>query len=135
MEDIKYASIEAVVSILKKVGVEPASRDLNCQDYEYTTCRMEELEQYFQIYNRHDTTTREKRVLGCYFMQGLNDFVSMYQTKHPLQDQIFAILHRDIEIHQVELEYRVETEDLEEEHWWPIRKYIVEWRVNAKNIT
>ncbi|TQV73893.1 hypothetical protein FLL45_13595 [Aliikangiella marina] len=116
------------------MGVGPASRDLNCQDYEYTTCRMEELEQYFQNYSKSDTTVQEKRVLGCYFMEGLNDFVSAHNIKHPLQDQILEILHKDLDIHQAELDYRVETDDPVEEHWWPIRKYVLKWRMNAKNV-
>jgi hypothetical protein len=127
-ENLRYPSIDAVITILQKLGIDPASRDLDCQDFEYTTCRMEELELYLELYQRSDTTIYEKRVLGCYFMEGLNDFVSEYQVKHKIQDQLLELLYRDIEIHRRELNYRIETDDPHEEHWWPIRKYVIEWR-------
>ncbi len=96
---------------------------------------MEELEQYFDLYGKDDTTIYEKRVLGCYLMEGLNDYVSVHNVKHPLQNRILEVIHVDMEIHQSELDYRILTDDPDEAHCWPIRKYVIEWRLNASHGT
>jgi len=134
-EDLKYPDPDAAFSVLEKIGVDPNSRDLHCQDFEYTTGKMEELDKYLEVYKRTDTTVYEKRLLGCYFMEGLNDYVSVNDVNHPLQNQIFEILHRDFDLHHRELEYRVETDDPNEDHWWPIRKYVIAWRAETEKGT
>ena len=128
-DEFKYPCRDAARNILRKLGVEPESRfGKGDQDFEYTACEMEELGQYVSLYNRNDTALLEKRVLGCFFMEGLNDYVSTNDSKHPLQDEILTILHRDIKIHHYELDYRTDTEGRKEGEWWPICKYILEWR-------
>ncbi|WP_444994750.1 hypothetical protein [Aliikangiella sp. IMCC44359] len=133
-DDLKYPSLDAVKSVLTKIGVDISSRDLDCQDYEYTTCKLSELEKYIALYQKNDTSIHEKRVLGCYMMEGLNDYVAKESIPHPLQEQVFEFLHADYHIHQTEIEYRLEIDDLSEDEWWPITKYILEWQSTSKFI-
>ena len=76
-EELVYPRIDAARSVLAKIGVDPATRDFDCQDYEYTTCNMSELERYIELYPKENTNEYEKRVLGCYIIEALNDFVSI----------------------------------------------------------
>lgn len=127
--DLDYPKMSAAEHIFRKLGIDPKTRfHADDQDFEYTSCRMEELRLYFDLYMKKDTSDLEKRVLGCFFLEGLNDFVSLNSKKHPLQDQILEMLHKDIGIHKTELDYRAVTDDPNEEHWWPVRKYILEWQ-------
>ena len=126
-EDLKYPNIEAVKTVLSKIGVDPKTRRLDCQDYEYTTCLLEELPKYINLYEDNETSKYEKRVLGCYFLECLNEFVSINNNEHPLQEMAFRLLHKDIEIHEGELAYFGKTEGLTEAERWPIAKYLLSW--------
>ncbi len=124
-----YPTIDAASSVLRKLQIAPNTRfDEHDQDFEYTSCRVEEIDLYFDLYLKPDTTLEEKHLLGCYMIETLNDYVSIKNKQHPLQDQIFNLLHRDIYLHVNELEYRLDSEDSNEEHWWPIKKYLLAWR-------
>ncbi len=128
-EDLRYPSRDAVASILIKIGIDPSSRyDEHDQDYEYTTCKLDELEEYVSLYAKSDTTIFEKRVLGCYFLECLNEHIQMYEKEHHAQKRVFNLLHSDIEIHETELAYWADTSDPNEENWWPITKALVEWQ-------
>ena len=130
-EDLKYPNIEAVKTILSKIGVDPETRDLDCQDYEYTTCLLEELPNYIDLYQNIDTSMREKRVLGCYILECLNQFIVINDKEHPQQDVAFELLYADIEIHKSELAYFGKTEEHTEQERWPIAKYLSNW-INEK---
>jgi len=108
-EDLKYPSIDAVKSVLIKSGVDLSTRDLDCQDYEYTTCKLEELEKYIDLYKQDETSIFEKRVLGCYFLECLNEHVQINNKEQPLQNIAFKFLYSDIDIHESELAYWTET--------------------------
>ena len=90
-EDLKYPNIEAVKTVLSKIGVNPETRDLDCQDYEYTTCLLEELPNYIDLYQDIDTSVLEKRVLGCYFLECLNQFIVINDKVHPKQDLVLEL--------------------------------------------
>ena len=126
-EDLKYPDIEAVKTVLAKIGVDPETRDLDCQDYEYTTCTLEELPSYIDLYQHNDTSVLEKRVLGCYFLECLNEFVSINSREHPQQKIALELLFSDIEIHKSELAYFGKIDGLAEEERWPIAKYLLRW--------
>ena len=127
-ENLNFPSIVAIKSVLRKVGIEFKTRSLNCQDAKYTTCRLEELDQYVELYSKIDTTVCEKRVLGCYFLQCLNQHFQNFDKADQVQDKAFKLLHFDIDIHENELEYWMNTEDPCEDHWWSITKEILHWR-------
>ncbi len=128
-EELKYPKIEAIDSVLMKIGVEPSSRyDEHDQDHEYTTCRIEEIEKYFTLYKKNDTTFFEKRVLGCYFLECLNEYLEDNKFPHVLQNEILSLLHTDIEIHESELEYWSNTSNGSKEDWWAITSEIINWR-------
>ena len=127
--NLKYPSIKAARSVLRKVGVDDTSRiDAFDQDFEYTSCLLEELEDYIDLYDKPDTSLEEKRVLGCYFLECLNDYVSLHGKAHALQDRAFALLFNERSIHLEEIEYRLRDYDGIEEHCWPIRKELIKWQ-------
>jgi len=126
-DNLKYPDINVVISVLTKIGVDPQTRNLDCQDYECTTCDLSELEKYIELYVDVNTSVYEKRVLGCYILEGLNDFVSAVNKPHLLQDRAFEYLYGDYQIHQPEIEYRLDSEGRTEDECWPIAKYMLEW--------
>jgi hypothetical protein len=130
MDDrLKYPDMEAAASIFRKLGIEPVSRfSAGDQDFEYTSCEVSELEKYLGLYLEIDTSDMEKRVLGCFFLECLNDYVSTNNSAYPKHSDIMKLLHNDLEIHESELEYWTNTKDPIKEHWWPITEYILEWR-------
>ncbi|MES2935956.1 MAG: hypothetical protein V4805_21010 [Pseudomonadota bacterium] len=103
---LQYPQIEAMKSVLTKLGIDPSSRyDNKDQDFEYSTCKPAELERYIELYVREDTSAFEKRVLGCYFLACLNHYIQENDGEHPAQQIAFNLLNKDIQIHQTELEY------------------------------
>jgi len=78
---------------------------------------MEELDKYLDLYDAPGISDPERRVLGCYLMEGLNNFVYTNDRKHPLHDRIMEIFKRDYKIHNFEVQYRLETEDDDPENW------------------
>ena len=121
--------MQAGRSILKKLGIDEASRiDDGDQDFEYTSCRIEELESYISIYGDKETTDAEKVVLGCFFLECLNDHIAEHNVAHRLQKKAFEILFKDKHLHAEELSYRLENDDGIEEHCWPIRKELLKWQ-------
>ena len=131
-DDLKYPDIDAVKSVLTKIGVDLSTRNLDCQDYEYTTCKLEELDDYVSLYNQSSTSIYEKRVLGCYFLECLNEYVQINYKEHPLQNVAFKFLYSDADIHKTELEYWTDTEGRNEQEWWPITKYLLNWQNTNK---
>ncbi len=127
--DLKYPNIQAGRSILRKLGIDESSRiDVGDQDFEYTSCRIEELESYIHIYKDKQTTDAEKVVLGCYFLECLNDYIAEHNIAHNLQSRAFEILFEDNALHAEELNYRLVNNDDIEEHCWPIRKELIKWQ-------
>lgn len=131
-EKMNYPRIDAARSVLIKIGVDPATRDFKCQDYEYTTCNISELDSYIDLYPKESTTEYEKRVLGCYIIEALNDYVSLEKSTHPLLDHAFRYLHDDYYIHQSENKYRLDYEPGLEEERLPIATYILDWQNRNK---
>ncbi len=128
-EDLKFPRIDAIDSVLIKIGVDPSTRyNKHAQDHEYTTCKIDELEQYINLYEKKDTSIYEKRVLGCYFLECLNEYFQYNDIGHPMKNRAFELLHSDIEIHESELKYWTDVFDPNEENWWPITKEIINWR-------
>lgn len=123
--------MDAAASVLHKLGVDSASRfDQYDQDFEYTACRVEELEAYLKLYQDEDTTLGEKRLLGCFLIEGLYDYVSENDKPHPLQNDVFERLHQDMSFHYHEFEYRFEWWGLDGYEPWLICDQFMEWRKN-----
>lgn len=116
------------MSVLEKIGITPSSRlDRYDQDPEYTTCRLEEIEKYIELYKKPDTSIYEKRVLGCYFLECMNEYIQAENTSHLLQEEAFSLLHSDIDIHESEIAYWSDTSDPNKVHWWPIAETLAQW--------
>ncbi len=134
--DLKYPTITATISILEKIGVNPSTRfDEYDQDYEYTSCRLEELEEYLVLYEKKDTSDQEKRVLGCFLLECNNEYIWLNNSTHFTFDKVMNLLHNDINIHENELAYWSNTEDSNEENWWGIARFILDWRIRYKQST
>ena len=128
-EQLEYPEFQSAESILKKMGVDPKTRlDENDQDFEYTSCRLDELDKYLDLYLQTDTSEKEKRVLGCFFLQCLNEYVSSRTKSHLNHVKIMELMYRDIRIHKSELDYWTDTKDPDKDNWWPITQYILQWK-------
>ena len=121
-----YPKKEDGKSVLKKIGVDLNSRNMDCQDFEYTTCEIEEIEKYIKLYETKDTTIGEKRVLVCYLLDSLNYYIADKGRPHILQNKAFKLLFLDKNIHKNELEYWSEISENPENDWW-IAEYLVKW--------
>ena len=129
VERLKYPNMGAAASIFRKLGIDSDTRFTpDDQNFEYTSCKLSELDKYLNLYLEAGTSNEEKRVLGCFFLECLNDYVSINNSVHSNHSRIMDILHNDMTIHETELEYWTNTEDPDIENWWPITKYILEWR-------
>ncbi|MHA7810211.1 MAG: hypothetical protein ACX933_10420 [Marinobacter adhaerens] len=128
-EDLKYPSMEAAISIFQKMGIEASTRfDKYDQDFEYTSCRVEEIAKYLEIYQKESTTEQEKRILGCFLFECLNEYIQNNEKVHEIFAEAMALLHRDEYIHNTEIEYWTNTEDPDKENWWPITQHVLQWR-------
>ena len=129
MHPFEFADPESAKSILTKLGIDPKTRiDDFDQDIEYTSCRLEELELYIELYRSSDTTEKEKRVLGCYFLECLNESISEEGSIHSMFSHCMELLHDDKHIHEPEFDYWTTTEEEDEENSFPIKRYILIWR-------
>lgn len=127
-EDLKYPNFEAAKSVLIKIGANPEVRiNQQHQDFEYTSCSLDELSAYIDLYSKAETTDHEKRILGCYFMQCINDHIQEYKSEHSLQAIAFNLMFSAPEIHESELNYWSNTSNLNKESWWPITEFLVNW--------
>lgn len=132
-DELKYPSINATISVLKKLSITPSTRiNEYDQDFEYTSCRIEEIDDYLALYQKNDTSDQEKRVLGCFLLECHNEYIGSNNSTHYAFNQVMNLLHHDIEIHETELAYWGNTEDPNKEHWWAITRFILEWENNHK---
>ncbi|MEL6441941.1 MAG: hypothetical protein AAFQ80_22170 [Cyanobacteria bacterium J06621_8] len=123
IDNLKYPTMEAAASVLAKIGIDPSTRfDYLDQDFEYTSCRLEELDKYIALYRKEDTSDKEKRLLGCYFTECLDEYLLNNDEPHPKQNEALEIMYADQAIHQIELEYRKGAAS-DPDHW-EIAKYI-----------
>ncbi|MFH1999473.1 MAG: hypothetical protein ABIK28_07315 [Planctomycetota bacterium] len=128
-DELHYPTMEAAKSVLIKIGVDPSTRfDVQDQDFMYTSCKVDEINQYIKLYEQKDTTPVEKRVLGCFLLECLNEYFEDNKKGHPLQSHAFKLLHNDTDVHESELKYWTNTSDTDEDHWWPITKELLKWR-------
>ena len=128
MPDLKWPAMSAAKTVLQKIGIDPASRIQEFdQDYEYTACTVEELSEYLELYTRPDTTPHEKRVLGCFLLQSLCDYIASFGTPHVEQDRIFELLHTDENIHRSEIDYWKSMDEPGPNDWPEIAVYLRNW--------
>ena len=128
-EDIEYPRMEAAASVFRKLGVDSSTRfDEQDQDFQYSACRVEETELYLNLYRQENTTKSEKRVLGCFLFECLNEYIVENAKEHKVFEEAMELLHRDKYIHETEIEYWTNTMEADEENWWPITSYILRWK-------
>ena len=127
-KELKYPSFSAAESLFQKMGIEASTRFCkDDQDFEYTSCRVEEIDGYLQLYKNESTTDQEKRVLGCFLFECLNEYVQTNVEVSEAFTEAMSLIHSDNHIHETELEYWTSTEE-KEENRWPITQYILQWR-------
>lgn len=120
---------DAIHRVLRKIGADPNERITEyCQDPEYTACRRDEIDAYFDLYLHGDVDPSEREVLCCFLLQELNDLCAE-GTAHPLQIRIFEALFGAGDIHADELIYWMNTHDEPDpENWWPITAHLLQYR-------
>ncbi len=123
----EYPQAEACRSIFNKLEMDFGLLNLECQDWQYTLADDKFLENYLELYQRDDTTDFEKRVLGCFIIQSLEDILIRGKEQYDI-NRILKMLSKDMEIHQTEFEY---WGLLDDKHYlenikdcWKITKYI-----------
>lgn len=126
-QDLVYPRTEAVASVLRKIGVDPDTR-IGWGDEAYTACGMGEVERYLDLYFLPDTDKYEKRVLGCFLLQSLDDYRCSMDRPHTLQNLIFALLCMDETIHASEITYWSDLSDPDETAWWTIARELDAWK-------
>src|SRR3989442_12270445 len=98
----------AIVTVLIKLGIDPRERvDDSDQDPEYTACRSEELDSYFDLYQK-TADLNERGVLCCFLLDGLNELIQDGHP-HPRQAEILTALVDAGEVHAAELSYWANT--------------------------
>lgn len=135
MDEFKYPDILAAVSIFEKLDIDTEKLNLDCQDWEYTLADKKYLEQYISLYTLGTTTKLEKRVLGSFIIQSLEDLLAEKQG-FP-QDYVLKqldMLAIDIDIHKYEFEYWSLLDDKHyiehEKDAWYITKFIKRFVTN-----
>ena len=111
------------MSILNKIGIDKSTLDLDCQDWEYTLADPRYLKDYIELYKSDKTTELEKRVLGCFIIQSIDDLLpNQIHDKEVIQK--LKLLENDHEIHKDEFLYWSSVDDKNEENLFYITKYI-----------
>jgi hypothetical protein len=118
-------------NVLRKLGKNPDERiGPFDQDWEYTSCRVEELADYLALYLQSTTTEGEKRILGCFMIDCLDVQLGVGK-EHPLQNIILEQLFKDREVHRKELDYRMDTSDPDPAHWWCITTTLLQYAAKS----
>lgn len=126
-KDLAFPRTEAVASVLRKIGIDPDTR-IGWGDEAYTACEMGEMERYLDLYFLPDTDKYEKRVLGCFLLQSLNDYHCSMDRPHTFQNLIFALLCMDETIHASEITYWSDLSDPDGTAWWTIARELDTWQ-------
>jgi hypothetical protein len=120
-------SSEVIASVLRRLGIDPAERfGKQDQDPEYTSCRTEEVAQYFDLYSTEGLSAGERAVLCCFILESLNDLIQSgcpHVQQNSMIDELMAS-----DGHAEELAYWMNTDDPDEDHWWPITKVLLRRR-------
>lgn len=125
--ELEFPVMKAGSSVLTKLGINSDIRvDPREQDLEYTSCSMDELDEYLVLYNTPAISDPEKRVLGCYLMEGQTTTFLSKSANTPCTILIMDIFHRDYRIHHYEIQYRLKKSGDDPETWWPIGIYRLE---------
>ena len=129
MARFKYPDINSAKSIIDKLDVDTRHFDLDCQDWEYTLANKDHINQYINLYGLKTTTKLEKRVLGCFIIQSLEDLLAENpKTPHDFILKQLKMLAVDMDIHKYEFEYWSLLEDKHyiehEEDAWHITRFI-----------
>ncbi|WP_298864957.1 hypothetical protein [uncultured Gimesia sp.] len=125
MNQFEFPDAATGRSLLQKLGKEEVQFELFGQDWEYILADEVLLPEYIRLYESNETTDQEKRVLGCFIIQSIEnklpDKISAEKARSHLR-----LLCKDRHIHQSEIEYWSVVEENDEEHMFQVTKYIRE---------
>jgi hypothetical protein len=123
----RHITHEMVAHVLHRLGIDPHTRfgPLD-QDAQYTACRAEELPLYFDLYKNTGVSADDKRVLCSFLLEGLNEHAM--SGGHILHDAVVHVRLDDEELIREEPQYWMNTDDPDEEHWWPLTKGLLRVR-------
>lgn len=125
--NLPYPVIDAVQAVLRRLGIDPVTRvDAFDQDPEYTACRVEELAVYAEFYDT-SLPAEQRRVLGCFLLECLEEHLGSAGSPHPLQESIFDLLHQDLPLQADELAYWACRDEPDLEAHWRISSHLRDW--------
>lgn len=82
------------------------SVELTCQDWEYTSAELKDLEKYIKRYDQIFTTSEEKRVLASLIFQASEDALAEnYSENEGSVKQYLLMLSKDFEVTKFEFDY------------------------------
>ncbi|WP_417374579.1 hypothetical protein [Gimesia maris] len=100
----EYPSEAACRSVLIKLGMHASQLDCYPQDWEYLMADETRLSDYIDLYQQSETTDQEKRVLGCFVIQSLENLLPTMISEQQIRTCL-AMLWDDRVIHAHEFEY------------------------------
>ncbi|QDT89012.1 hypothetical protein [Gimesia algae] len=100
----EFPSEGACLLVLKKLDMDESQLDMIPQDWEYLLADETRLSDYIDLYQQPQTTDQEKRVLGCFVIQSLENLLPEMISEQRVRTCL-AMLWDDRVIHAHEFEY------------------------------
>ena len=125
MNKFKYPDHDACLSILDKLEVDKSSLLLDCQDWEYTLANENYLPEYVKLYESDTTSALEKRVLGCFIIQSIENLLPKNVHDNEIHSYL-SMLNKDNSIHKDEFIYWSLLEEQNPENWFYVTSFIRE---------
>lgn len=125
MNQFEFPDEAACRSVLSKLGIDQNQIHQFGQDYEYILADEKRLSDYISLYGANDTSDLEKRILGCFIIQSIEEKLPDKIASEEVRSHL-CLLAKDRCIHQSELEYWSVNEESNEEYVFQITKYVRE---------
>ena len=137
MTTFEYATREGGEEVALLLGVS-VDEMMNCQDWEYTFPKVDDLSRYQAIYDRKEVSDLAKRVLGCFIFESLEGYLRAGGSESIVQIGLKR-LAQDFYIHKEEFHdwalYDDEHYDLHPEDGWSLMPIVRDLLLEAENET
>lgn len=129
MDKYKYPNNFVGEKLIVEFGGDPKIA-LECQDWEYTYPKFDDLQKYLKRYEQDETNDEEKRVLAAFIFQACDDLLrENYAINEDCVKAILSKLSEDIEITKYEFDYWSSWDTKEKEHRFHISEIAREFKV------
>lgn len=104
-QDFRFPQISVGEKLLAEFE-DKNSVELTCQDWEYTSAKIEDLGKYVEKYKQVFTTFEEKKVLASLIFQSCEDVLAEnYSNNENYVKQLLLMLSKDFEVTKFEFDY------------------------------